>query len=88
MVFLTLGEIDFQKECFSTAFEEIPISFANEVALNLSFSTSKSNHFYLEKCRKVGAFALEKCKFMLKTHYFHPFLTSITHSLQLNDSFR
>ena len=31
---------------------------------------------------------LEKCKFMLKTHYFHPFLTSITHSLQLNDSFR
>ena len=44
--------------------------------------------FYLEKCRKVGAFALEKCKFMLKTHCFHPFLTSIMHSLQLNDSFR
>lgn len=44
--------------------------------------------FYLEKCRKVGVFALEKCKFMLKTHYFHPFLTSITQSLQLNDSFR
>lgn len=49
MVFLTLGEIDFQKECFSTAFEEIPISFASEVAFNLSFSTSKSNHFLLGK---------------------------------------
>lgn len=41
MVFLTLGEIDFQKECFSTAFEEIPISFASEVALSLSFSNSQ-----------------------------------------------
>lgn len=49
MVFLTLGEIDFQKECFSTAFEEIPIYFASEVALNLSLSTSKSNHFLLGK---------------------------------------
>lgn len=50
MVFLTLGEIDFQKECFSTACEEIPISFASEVALSLSFSNSKSNHFLPTFC--------------------------------------
>ena len=59
-----------------------------EMYCNFLVKCRKYLVFYLEKCRKVGAFALEKCKFMLKTHCFHPFLTSMMQSLQLKESLR